>query len=65
MADIPFEYLCEVDRVENLEDGIHYRIWIQTLWPKKYTMIVTLGKISPEFKPGFRFWLNVEDGTKE
>lgn len=35
MADIPFGYLCEVDRVEKLEDGTHHRIWIQTLYPKK------------------------------
>ena len=35
MVDIPFGYLCEVDHVEKLEDGIHHRIWLQTLCPKK------------------------------
>lgn len=57
MADIPFGYLCEVDRVEKLEDGIHHRVWIQTLCPKKYTMVFKLWKVCPDFKPGFRFWL--------
>lgn len=34
MADILFGCLCEVDRVEKLEDGMHHRIWIRTLCPK-------------------------------
>lgn len=59
MADIPFGYLCEVDRIEKFEDGIH------TLCPKKYTMVFTLGWIGPGWKPGFRFWLDIEDGTKK
>lgn len=65
MADIPVEYLCEVDRVEKLEDGMHHRIWIHTLCPEKYTMVFTLGQVGPDFKPGFRFRLDFEDGTKE
>lgn len=65
MADIPFGYLCEVDRVEKLEDGMHHRIWIHTLCPKKYTMVFTLWQIGPDFKPGFRFWLDFEDGTEK
>lgn len=65
MANIPFGYLCEVDRVEKLEDGIHHRIWIQTLCPKKYTLVFELWKVGPDFKPGFRFWLDFEDGTKK
>lgn len=65
MADIPFRHLCEVDRIEKLEDGIHHRIWIQTLYPKKYTIVFTLGQVGPDFKPGFRFWLDFEDVTKE
>lgn len=64
MADIPFGYLCEVDRVEKLEDGMHHRVWLQTLCPKKYTMVFTLRKVNPVLKPGFRFWLEFEDGTK-
>lgn len=65
MDDIIFGYLCEVDHIEELEDGIHHRVWIQTLCPRKNTMVFTLGRISPNFKPGFRFWLDFEDGTKE
>ena len=57
MADILFGYLCEVDRVEKLEDGMQHRIWIHTLCPKKYTMVFTLWKVNPVLKPGFRFWL--------
>lgn len=63
MADILFGCLCEVDRVEKLEDGMHHRIWIHTLCPKKYAMVFTLGQVSPYFKPGFRFWLDFEDVT--
>lgn len=63
MDDILFGYLCEVDRIEKLEDGIHHRIWIQTLCPRKTTMVFTLGQVGPSWKPGFRFWLDIEDGS--
>lgn len=35
MDDILFGYLCEVDHVEELEDGIHHRVWVHTLCPRK------------------------------
>ena len=65
MADIPFGYLCEVDRVEKLEDGMQHRVWIQTLCPKKYTMVFTLWKVNPVLKPGFRFWLTPSAAFRE
>lgn len=65
MGDILFGYLCEVVRIDELENGIHHRVCIQTLCPRKNTIVFTLERINPNFKPGFRFWLDIEDGTKE
>lgn len=65
MDDIIFGCLCEVDHIEELEDGIHHRVWIHTLCPRKTTMVFTWRRISSDFKPGFRFWLDIEDGSKE
>lgn len=65
MADILAEYLCEVDRVEKLEDGTHHRVWVHTLCPKQYIMVFTVGKVGSNFQPGFKFRLDFEDGFKK